>query len=348
MPLELVATDARSPEVREYEEGAIGPRDVRLRSTLSAFKHGTGLRSYRANTRDATAPFDWETRLHREEQSREPDYPVSLGNTTVGTVVEIGDDVGTFDIGDRAYGHLPIRETHTVSEGTLDPVPEEMSDEDAIYADPARVGLHVVRTGNVRLGDVVAVFGAGSIGQMAMQLARLEGARWIAVSEPIERRRRAARDHGADLVIDPTEEDPGERIKDEVDAGGEPGVDAALETSGAYAGLNDAVRSTAFGGIVSSCGYYADDPSGLHLEGEFHRNSLDIRSVRPPSEPLRDHPRWSTERLDGEAFELFHDGRLSSENLLDPVVPIEDAAEGMRLIDERPEESIKLGVRYDT
>jgi threonine dehydrogenase-like Zn-dependent dehydrogenase len=346
MPLELVAIGRRTPRLREYEPADVEPDEVRVESELSAFKHGTGLRGYRADTRDFTAPFDWEKRLHRENESATPEYPIPLGNMTVGTVVETGEGADRFEVGDRVYGHLPIRETHTVPQGEVRPVPRGTSAEAILYSDPARVGLHVVRTGGVRPGDRVAVFGAGAIGQMTAQLARLAGARRIAVSEPIARRREAARDLGADLVVDPDETDPGERIKEEFAAGDEPGVDAALETSGAYPGLDDAVRATAFGGVVASCGYYAGDASGLDLEGEWHRNSLEMRSVRPPSEPLRDAPRWDFDRLNREALAFLKEGRLSVDGLLDPVVSIERADEGMRLIDERPEESIKLGVAY--
>ena len=347
MPLELVATDRCTCAVREYEESALGPGAVRVESEFSAFKHGSGLRTYRADTRDFSAPFDWEKRLHREGQSRTPEFPAPLGNTTVGTVTAVGEAVERFQPGDRVYGQLPIRETHTASEGDLRHVPKGMAVEALAYADPARVALHVVRTGEVAIGDTVLVCGAGAIGQMTAQLARIAGARWVAVSEPIDRRREAANAHGADRVIDSIEDDVAELLKSEVESGGEPGVDVALETSAAYPGLDDAIRSTAFGGTVASCGFYDGEPSGFGLAGEFHRNRLEIRTVRPPSEPHRDAPRWDYDRLDEEAFDLLREGRLSAEGLVDPIVPIEDADEGIRLVDERPEESIKLGVTYN-
>lgn len=346
MPLELVATGKRSPALREYDDSPPGPAEVRVESELSAFKHGTGLRMYRADTRDFTAAFDGDKRLHSDGETVTPDYPVPLGNMTVGTVTDTGEEVDEFGVGDRVYGHLPIRETHTVPADDLHRVPESMSAEAVVYSDPARVGLHVVRTGGVRPGDTVAVFGAGAIGQMTAQTALLAGARTVWVSEPIDRRREAADERGVDRTVDPTEVDTGTQIKEATAAGDEPGVDVALETSGAYPGLHDAIRSTAFGGTVASCGYYAGDSSGLHLEGEWHRNNLDMRSVRPPSEPLRDHPRWDFDRLNDEAFALLGEGRLAAEGLLDPVLPVGRADEGIRRIDDRPEDSIKLGITY--
>jgi len=116
VPLELVATAPRTPELREYERPSVGPGEVRPESEFSAFKHATGLGGYRGETRDFTAPFDWELRLHRSGESARPEFPVALGNVTVGTVAAVGEDVDGFEPGDRAYGHLPVRETHVVPE----------------------------------------------------------------------------------------------------------------------------------------------------------------------------------------------------------------------------------------
>ena len=101
------------------------------------------------------------------------------------------------------------------------------------------MALGGVRDGKVRLGDRVAVFGLGAIGLMAVQLSRLAGASWVAASDPIAARREAARETGADLVIDPTTEDAGLAIRR---ATGNAGVDVAIETSGAAQGLHHALR----------------------------------------------------------------------------------------------------------
>lgn len=346
MPQELVATAPHSPSLRSYEPRAPAADEVLVESELSAFKHGTGLRGYRADTRDFTAAFDWESGLHREGEDAEPDYPITLGNMTVGTVSDVGGDVDAIEPGDRVYGHLPIRETHTVAADAVSVAPPAMADESIVYADPARVGLHAVRIGEIGVADRVLVIGAGAIGQMAAQLATCGGADTVWVSDPIERRREAALAHGADRVLDPLDVDVGAVVKDELSAGDRPGVDVTVETSGAYAGLHDALRATTFGGTIASCGYYADDQTNVAFAGEWHRNRLDLRSVRPPSEPHREAPRWNFDRLQTEAIELLRTGAIDADGLLDPIVPVGESPDGMRLIDERPEESIKLGVSY--
>ena len=351
MPRELIAVAPRTPVLREYEEPSLNPGEVRLRSIFSAPKHGSELRGYRAETKDHTSPFDSERRMH---VAANPDeigkgvgrkFPTRLGNMTVGEVIEVGEGATRFEVGDRVFGHLPIRETHTVHEERLEEAPDKMSAEAIVYSDPAGVALSPVRDAKIGLGDRVAVFGLGAIGQMAVQIARFQGARWIAATDPIPVRRELAKRHGADVVIDPLAEDAGLIIKDLTD---KVGVDVSLETSGIYGALNDALRATGYMGTIVSSAYYTGDARALSLEGEWHRNRLTMISTRDVSQPLPDHPLWDTQRLHTEAFALLLEGRLSVEGLVYPIVPFNESAEAYRDIDEVPEKSIKLGVVYET
>ncbi len=343
MPRELIAIAPRTPVLREYEEPSLNPGEVRLRSIFSAPKHGSELRGYRAETKDHISPFEWERRMHIGEGGT-PKFPIRLGNMTVGEVIEIGEGATCFQVGDRVFGHLPIRETHTVHEERLEAVPDRMSPEAIVYSDPAGVALSPVRDSKIGLGDRVAVFGLGAIGQMAVQIARLQGARWIAATDPILVRRELAKRHGADIVIDPTTEDAGLVIKDLTD---KIGVDVSLETSGIYAALNDALRATGYMGTIVSSAYYTGDARALSLEGEWHRNRLTMISTRDVSQPIPGHPLWDTHRLHTEAFALLREERLSVESLVYPIVPFSESATAYRDIDEAPEKSIKLGVVYE-
>ena len=343
MPRELVAVAPRTPVLREYEEQPLKPNELRIKSIFSAPKHGTELRPYRADTKDQTSPFDGQKRIHIGEGG-DPKFPIQLGNMAVGNVIEVGQEVASSQIGDKVFGHLPIRETHTVNQGRIKKVPEGMSSEAIVYSDPAGVALCAIQGSQICLGSSVIIFGLGAIGQMALQLARLQGARWIAVSDPIPVRRKVAKNHGADLVIDPTIDDVGFIVKDQTENAG---VDVSIETSGSYAAMNDALRATAYGGKIVSAAYYTGDSSVLSFEGEWHRNQLTIISTRDVNSTLRDHPLWNTPRLHTEAFALLQEDRISVDGLVHPIVPFSQAAEAYRVIDEKPAESIKLGIVAD-
>jgi threonine dehydrogenase-like Zn-dependent dehydrogenase len=345
MPRELVAIAPRQPVLREYEEPELQPNQVRVRSEFSAPKHGTELGLYRGTSASVNSRYDEALQqfVPREEESRAQLFPRRLGNMTVGTVVEVGDEVTRFAIGDRVYGHLPIRETHTVAENRLHRVPEEMTPEQVVYLDPAEFALAAVRDANIRLGETVALFGLGAIGFMVLQMARLSGACWIAAIDPLPNRRAMALRYGADLVVDPTAGDTSLAIKQ---ANGGKGVDVAIEASGNYRALHEAIRVTAFGGLTVPLAFYEGEAAGLRLGEEAHLNRATLKFSRGISDPNRDHPMWDRARILRVTEDLMGSGRVRVDGLVQPVVPFEQADDAYRRIDEAPNESIKLGVVY--
>lgn len=161
-----------------------------------------------------------------------------LGHEYSGTVVEVGNGVERWKVGDRVVGgggnpppgkgkgwDLDPRYNYRVEgfhakkfrayaeyvlmeEWEPIPVPDGVSDEAAALCEPASVAVHAVRMSQLKLGDPVAVVGAGPIGLFTVQVARAAGAESILVSEPSPLRRGAAAKLGADVVIDPTQDDP--------------------------------------------------------------------------------------------------------------------------------------------
>src|SRR5262249_19992579 len=202
----------------------------------------------------------------------------------------------------------------------------------------------------------------GAIGQLAAQLARLAGACWVVVIDPIERRRSAAMRHGADAALDPREVDAAVEIKGQTDR---LGGDVAVETSGASDAFYDALRAIRYQGTVVSTAYYTGPLEGLFFSGEWHRNRPHLVSSRAYSEPLPDYG-WDFAGIEAEALArlvgsgppfdaavasngVFHlvQGRLQADDLIDPVVPFSQAAEAYMEINEHPERSIKLGITHE-
>ena len=107
----------------------------------------------------------------------------------------------------RAYAEYTLME-----EWEPIPIPEGVSDEAAAMVEPCSVAVHAVRSSRLRLGDVVAVVGAGPIGLLTLQVARAAGAGAVLVSEPAATRREAALRLGADAVVDPLREDVVARV----------------------------------------------------------------------------------------------------------------------------------------
>ncbi|WP_049986113.1 zinc-dependent alcohol dehydrogenase [Halobellus rufus] len=210
------------------------------------------------------------------------DLPLTLGHEIGGTVAETGDGVD-IDVGtDVVLGpHTPCGECWCCERGKYNlcrnlnatsarpggyaeqvvesadnaiPLPEGVSPADAAIAQPVSVGLHAVRQSPVGIGDSVAIVGSGPIGLGALRSAKSAGAAPIIVSEPQTARREVAADFGADVLIDPTEEDPVERIHEETGTG----ADVAFEAVGHGATLTQAVESTKADGHTTVIGVFGD------------------------------------------------------------------------------------------
>jgi threonine dehydrogenase-like Zn-dependent dehydrogenase len=371
MPLELVAVAPRTPVLREYEEGLIGPTEIRLRTEFASPKHGTELVGYR-NDPAANRPYDPNrgAAFPRPAEEGLKGFPRRLGNMAVGVVTEAGPDVSRFKPGDRVYGHFPIRETQTCDQTAADPMPEGMTREAAVCLDPA-VMAFAMRDAGIKLGDRVAVFGLGAIGLMCVQLSRLAGAVEVIGVDFLENRRALAEAYGATTTIDPREVngdagwairqmtgpqgsapvwEPGPRIlggyREDLTQVGDHGVDVAIETSGSTRALHDAIRAARFGGTICLISYYGGEAAGLYLGDEFHVNRLNLISCRAQSLPMRDFPAWTLQRYATTCAEWLRTGQLRTDGIITPVVPLAEAAEAYREIDEHPERSIKLGVSF--
>lgn len=373
MPKELVAIAPRTPVLRDYDEPPLGPSQVRIRTELASPKHGTELVAYRDDP-VASRAYDpaWGAMMPRSAEAARRAFPRPLGNMAVGIISEAGPDVSRFRIGDRVFGHLPIRETHTVDQYRIDPLPVALSAEAALCLDPVVMAL-AVRDAEIALGDRVAVFGLGAIGLVAVQLARLAGADQVIAVDPLANRRALALALGADVAIDPADGDgdvglairrlqlgdadaerldppPPKRLvgdyTEDTTQHHQLGVDVALETSGSIAALHGAIRATRFGGTICVVSFYGRDAAGLHLGDEFHINQLRLISARSQSLPLRGAPAWTLERTVELALRWMITGRIRTDGILTPVVPFEESADAYRMIDEHPERSIKLGIRF--
>lgn len=128
------------------------------------------------------------------------------------------------------------------------PIPDGVSDEAAAMAEPLATAVHAVRRSALKIGDEVAVLGAGPIGLFTMQVARAAGASKVLVAEPAPGRSQAARALGADAVVDPTETDVEEALVGLTDGHG---PDVVFECAAARGTLDDALRTVRKGGNVT-------------------------------------------------------------------------------------------------
>jgi threonine dehydrogenase-like Zn-dependent dehydrogenase len=341
MPRELIAPGPNQVAFREYENGPIKNGEIRVRSLFGAAKHGTEMALYKGYAAPRGA-FDDEWKIFRRETSASR-FPVRLGNTCIGEVIEVGSQVADVKEGDIVYRYGSFREEHVWKAATVRHLPADVPWQAATCLDPADFALGAVRDGHVRIGDAVAVFGMGAIGLIVIQLARLAGAYPVIAIDTLPIRLEAASQLGADLVLDATACDAGYEIKKATD---KRGADVCIEYSGSHLALQDALRGVAYNGTVVAGAFPAAYPAGLDFGAEAHLNRPKIVFSRACSEPNPDYPNWDEERIFEVAWRLLVSGAVQSVPIVYPIVPFDSLLEEYPKIATQPQDNIKLGVHF--
>lgn len=213
--------------------------------------------------------------------------PVVLGHEYSGTVVSVGSDVSTIQVGDEvvspatAYcGQCPQCKTGhvnrctdpnrrilgvsrangafaqylTVPEYIIHKVPESVPLEEAALAEPTACVVHaLIEKTPICPGDVVVIQGPGTMGLLSLQVAKAMGAGKAIVTGMSSDRWRLdiAENTGADRAIDIEEEDPVEIVNEESHG---LGADVVIEASGSCAACGQALQFVKVAGHVALLG----------------------------------------------------------------------------------------------
>lgn len=219
------------------------------------------------------------------------------------------------------------------AQANLAKISPDLSDEQVVLlSDIASTGISAAESGEVKLGDTVAVFAQGPIGLCATAGARLRGAAMIIAVESDPVRSAMAKRMGADLVVDHTKANAVDEIRRLTNGRG---VDVAIEALGTQTTFESALRVLRAGGTLSSLGVYSGKLS-VPLE--------------PFAAGLGDHKIVTTlcpggkERM-RRLMELVRSGRLDLNPLLTHTFPLERIAEAYELFGSRKEGVIKVAIR---
>ena len=343
MPRTLELTGPFELSLAAYDEAPLGAGEVRAVATASGISLGTELALYQGLSPFHSKRFDLDLRLFVDDPSSA--YPARLGYEWVGVVREAAPDVDAPRTGDRIHVTLPHSETQTFSTDQAGPpwvaLPDTLSEERATLLQTTTIALQAVRDAEIAAGERVAVFGLGALGLLAVQLARLDGATAVVGVDPIAARRELALAYGADVVLDPTACDPGLELKS---SGVVP--DVAIEFSGRYAALQQALRSVRLAGTVVAAGFYLGDGTELRLGEEWLHNRLTMKaSMQGWGVPSRDE-RWDRRRLRSVALELLAGERLLVDELLTHRFRFDDAPAAYAELHDQRDQALRAVLEY--
>ncbi|MBM3783804.1 MAG: zinc-binding dehydrogenase [Acidobacteria bacterium] len=246
-----------------------------------------------------------------------------------GHAAQCGGPLGGWRIGNSMDGAQAEYMLVPFAQANLAPVPDSLSDTDVLLlADIASTGFSAAESGEVKLGDTVAVFGQGPIGLCATLGAKLMGAARILAVDKNPFRLETARKMGAtDTFL--ADGDPADEILRRTH-----GVDVAIEALGIQATFENALRVVKPGGVVSSVGVYAHNLS-VDL-GAFGAGIADKRIVTT----LCPGGKERMTRL----MRLVETGRIDLKPLLTHRFHLDEIAEAYRLFSEQRDNVLKVAI----
>ena len=246
---------------------------------------------------------------------------------------QCGGPIGGWKFGNTINGAQAEYLLVPSAQANLAKIPDDLTDEQVVLlADIASTGISAAESGEVKIGDTVAVFAQGPIGLCATAGAKLKGASLIITVESDPVRSAMSKRMGADIVIDHTKSDVVAEIRRLT---GGKGVDVAIEALGTQATFESALRVLRAGGTLSSLGVYS--------------GKLAV-PLEPFAAGLGDHKIITTlcpggkERM-RRLMELVRHGRLDLRPLLTHTFPLDRITEAYKLFGERREGVIKVAIR---
>lgn len=191
------------------------------------------------------------------------------------------------------------------------PLPDEMSFEAGALVEPAAVAVHLVRRGGPVGGKKVVVMGAGTIGLMAMQVARAHGATEIMQTDVVPQRLELAADLGADHLANVADRKLGDYV---LDAYGADGADIIYECVGIESTIASAIEVARKGSVIV-------------VGGVFGKKTLvDMALVQDHELELIGTLMYTRDDFT-EAVRLIAAGRILTAPLVSHRYPLERAAE---------------------
>lgn len=250
---------------------ALPPKAVALETETTVISAGTELAVYTGTAPGVRVPGSWNA------------YPWRPGYGTVGRVLATGKDVERVQTGDRVFcfGKHASRQIYDMASGkpftAIFKVPDDLPAEKLVMLRMALVAIHAPQLTDIRPGDSVAVFGLGTVGNLAAQLYRLAGLNVIGV-DPVKSRCDAAHLAGIETVIDAAPEQQLEALR-EITGGR--GVQVTVDAVGHSAVLQTCFAACADNGQVILLGSprVPYDGNLTQIFREIHLRWLTVRGA---------------------------------------------------------------------
>jgi len=281
-----------------------------------------------------------------------------FGHEWAGDIVELGEGVEDFAIGDRvvaansvpcskcyycklqrysmcenivynngAYAEFIKIPADIVPVNTLK-IPDHIDYSAAALLEPLACAVHGIDESNITEGDIVAVNGAGPIGLFFVALAKLKGA--IVISSDLsDERLKVAKELGADHIVNAAKVDDQVQAVKDLTTGGR-GVDVAIEATGFPKVWEMTILMARKGGTVNLFGGCASGTS-INIDTQLlHYSELTIKGIY-----------HHTPYYVRKAFKLIEKGQFDTLRFITSDMPLEKLVDALELMGEQK------GIKYN-
>ncbi|WRS27356.1 zinc-dependent dehydrogenase [Oscillospiraceae bacterium MB08-C2-2] len=256
----------------------------------------------------AAAICGTDIRILEGKKTKGVRYPSVIGHEICGVVSQVGEQVEGIAVGDRVaianvipcgncssclggrenaclarqaigyefdggFAEYVLIPEIAIKRGNIIKLPDDISFAEGALIEPLACCLRGMRNAGVGFGHVVLIVGAGPIGLMHMQLAKAAGASLVMVSEPIESRRQKAAQLGADVIVNPLEEDLDAIVKEHTNG---LGADVVVLAIGVPAVVNSCLKLCRRGGTVNLFAGFTGTGESTIEANLIHYNEINV------------------------------------------------------------------------
>lgn len=267
--------------------------------------------------------------------------PTILGHEFSGVIAEVGSNVTKYKVGDRVcidpncycgkcdfcrngiahyctdmigYGTTVnggFAEYCSVNQRQVYKLGDNTTFEQGAMTEPVACCLHGMDMCNIHPGSNVVVIGGGMIGLLMLQLSKLAGAARVALLEPVESKRVVAKKLGADILIDPINEN----VEEELKKAGMTWVNTVIECVGITATIQQAIDIVGNKGTVMMFGLTKPDDTIAVKPFQIFQKEIELKSsfINPYTQK--------------RALDLIDSGRLDVSSMVYAVESLENLAD---------------------
>jgi NADPH:quinone reductase-like Zn-dependent oxidoreductase len=307
-------------EIRRENLPPLGPGRVRIRAILSGISRGTESLVFRGRV-----PASQFAAMRCPFQEGDFPAPVKYGYASVGRV-EAGDPRL---VGRRVFCLHPHQDVYDVPEDAVAPIPDAVPDSRAALAANMETAINGLWDAAPRIGDRIAIVGAGVVGcALGALAARLPGTR-VELIDTDPSRAALAGMLGCRFAL------PAAAAGD---------ADLVIHASGSEAGLATSLGLAGFEATVLEMSWYGSDCVAAPLGEAFHARRLTLASSQVGSVAPARRARWSRAQRLGLAPELLADPVF--DRLISAETPFDELPSVMARLSAAPAGTLCHILRY--